>query len=99
MPITRLNHAVLYVRDARRSAAFYTEALGMAVRHAVGDGQAIFLCSPGSDNDHDLGLFSVGDEVGASPAGRETVGKGVERQRRRPSGTAGTCRFELSPPR
>jgi catechol-2,3-dioxygenase len=74
MPITRLNHAVLYVRDARRSAAFYTEALGMIVRHAVGDGQAIFLRSPGSDNDHDLGLFSVGDELGASLAGRNTVG-------------------------
>ena len=74
MPITRLNHAVLYVRDARRSAAFYTEALGMEVRHAMGDGRAIFLGSPGSDNDHDLGLFSVGDEVGASLAGRETVG-------------------------
>ena len=25
MPIQRLNHAVLYVRDVRRSAAFYTE--------------------------------------------------------------------------
>jgi catechol-2,3-dioxygenase len=74
MPITRLNHAVLYVRDARRSAAFYTEALGMTVRHAIGDGQAIFLRSPGSDNDHDLGLFSVGDEVGASLAGRNIVG-------------------------
>jgi catechol-2,3-dioxygenase len=74
MPVTRLNHAVLYVRDARRSAAFYTEALGMEVRHAMGDGRAIFLGSPGSDNDHDLGLFSVGDEVGASLAGRETVG-------------------------
>ena len=74
MPITRLNHAVLFVRDARRSAAFYTEALGMTVHHDIGDGQAIFLRSPGSDNDHDLGLFSVGDEVGASLAGRNTVG-------------------------
>jgi catechol-2,3-dioxygenase len=74
MPITRLNHAVLYVRDARCSAAFYTEALGMAVRHAVGEGRAIFLCSPGSANDHDLGLFSVGEDVGASLAGRQTVG-------------------------
>jgi catechol-2,3-dioxygenase len=74
MPISRLNHAVLYVRDARRSAVFYTEVLGMAVRHSVGDGRAIFLRSPGSDNDHDLGLFSVGDGVGSSLAGRETVG-------------------------
>ena len=28
MPIHRLNHAVLYVRDAERSAAFYHEVLG-----------------------------------------------------------------------
>src|SRR5258708_16830772 len=46
----------------------------MEVRHAVGDGRAIFLGSAGWDNDHDLGLFSVGDELGPSPAGRETVG-------------------------
>jgi catechol-2,3-dioxygenase len=74
MPITRLNHAVLYVRDARRSAAFYTEVLGLVVRHEIGEGQAIFLRSPGSDNDHDLGLFSVGEYVGASQAGSGTVG-------------------------
>ena len=29
--IRRLNHAVLYVRDARRSADFYREALGFEV--------------------------------------------------------------------
>jgi catechol-2,3-dioxygenase len=74
MPITRLNHAVLYVREARRSAAFYTEVLGLAIRHVMGDGKAIFLHSDGSDNDHDLGLFSVGDQVGSSEAGRGTVG-------------------------
>ena len=28
MPITRLNHAVLYVRDAARSAQFYADVLG-----------------------------------------------------------------------
>ena len=28
MPIQRLNHAVLYVRDVDRSVTFYTEALG-----------------------------------------------------------------------
>ena len=28
MPVTRLNHAVLYVRDAERTAAFFTEVLG-----------------------------------------------------------------------
>jgi catechol-2,3-dioxygenase len=74
MPITRLNHAVLYVRDARRSAAFYTDVLGFVVRHDVGDGQAMFLRAPNTDNDHDLGLFSVGAQVGGSQAGSGTVG-------------------------
>ena len=75
MPITRLNHAVLYVRDAKKSAAFYSDALGFR-RLPMGpegwDG-AIFMQAPGSTNDHDLGLFSVGD-VGPSQAGRATVG-------------------------
>ena len=31
MPITRLNHAVLYVRDVERSVAFYTDVLGFRV--------------------------------------------------------------------
>ncbi len=60
MTIRRLNHAVLYVRDARRAAAFYTQVLGFEVRAAMGE-HAIFLRADGSTNDHDLGLFSVGD--------------------------------------
>ncbi len=75
MPITRLNHAVLYVRDAKKSAAFYEDVLGFR-RLPIGpegwDG-AVFMQAPGSTNDHDLGLFSAG-EVGPSRAGRGTVG-------------------------
>ena len=58
--IRRLNHAVLWVRDARVSAAFYTEVLGFAVAGSIGD-RAIFLRAAGSGNDHDLGLFTIGD--------------------------------------
>src|SRR4051812_6106175 len=58
MAITRLNHAVLYVSDVERSAAFYRDVLGfrtvMAMRGAA------FLQAPGSTNDHDLGLFEIG---------------------------------------
>ena len=61
MSIKRLNHAVLYVRDAKASAAFYTDVLGFTVEADMGGGQAIFLRADGSDNDHDLGLFSVGE--------------------------------------
>src|SRR3954453_18471755 len=75
MPINRLNHAVLYVRDAERSAAFYREVLGFRpLSMAEGFKGAVFLQAPGSTNDHDLGLFSVGDNAGPSPAGRSSVG-------------------------
>lgn len=59
MTIKRLNHAVLYVSDAKRSAAFYTDVLGFTVRAALGD-QAFFLQADGSDNDHDLAVMQVG---------------------------------------
>ena len=59
MPIQRLNHAVLYVRDAQRSAAFYGDVLGF--RRLIDTPKAVFLQAPGSTNDHDLGLFSIGD--------------------------------------
>ena len=64
--IRRLNHAVLWVRDARRSAAFYTEVLGFRAVASMGD-QAVFLRAEGSDNDHDLGLFGVGARPPAPP--------------------------------
>ncbi len=65
IPVTRLNHAVLYVRDATVAAAFYARVFGFeVVEHAFG-GRAVFLRAAHSDNHHDLGLFSVGpDAVG-----------------------------------
>jgi catechol-2,3-dioxygenase len=74
MAITRLNHAVLYVRDAERSAAFYEDVLGFRRVDMGGLRGAVFLRAGGSANDHDLGLFTVGDGAGASAAGRQTVG-------------------------
>src|SRR5919112_1979729 len=72
VPIQRLNHAVLYVRDVDRSVAFYTEALGFRVKVALPG--AAFLQAAGSTNDHDLGLFAIGDGAADSAAGRGTVG-------------------------
>lgn len=72
MPVQRLNHAVLYVRDVSRSVAFYQEALGFRVVMAFPG--AAFLQAEGSSNDHDLGLFQIGEQAGPSPAGRSTVG-------------------------
>jgi catechol-2,3-dioxygenase len=73
VPIHRLNHAVLYVRDVARSAAFYREVLGFEVVMEIG-GKAAFLRAADSTNDHDIGLFEIGAQAGASGAGRTTVG-------------------------
>src|SRR6266496_3938364 len=76
MPITRLNHAVLYVSDLERSVRFYTEILGFRQIPMTPDAfrGAAFLQAPGSINDHDLGLFEIGSQAGPSGAGRSTVG-------------------------
>jgi len=60
MPVRRLNHAVLYIRDLARTVSFYRETLGFDVRTEI-PGRAAFLAAPGSTNDHDLGLFALGD--------------------------------------
>jgi catechol-2,3-dioxygenase len=73
MPIHRLNHAVLYVRDAERSARFYEDVLGFK-RLSMNLPGAVFLRAEGSNNDHDLGLFSIGEGAMASTAGRGAVG-------------------------
>jgi catechol-2,3-dioxygenase len=73
MAIKRMNHAVLYVRDADRTTDFYRDVLGFRV---VGEfpGTAKFLQAPDSTNDHDLALFTIGAQAGDSTAGRQTVG-------------------------
>jgi catechol-2,3-dioxygenase len=73
VPVHRLNHAVLYVRDVERSLIHYRDALGFRIVHSV-PGRAAFLQAPGSSNDHDLGLFAIGTGAGDSAAGRSTVG-------------------------
>ena len=73
MPVTRLNHAVLYVRDVERTREFYEHVLGFKTL-IWAPGQAAFFQAPGSTNDHDLGAFQIGAGAGASQAGRSTVG-------------------------
>jgi catechol-2,3-dioxygenase len=72
MAVHRLNHAVLYVSNVERSAAFYRDALGF--RTVMSSPGAAFLQAPDSTNDHDLGLFELGENAGPSAAGRSTVG-------------------------
>jgi catechol-2,3-dioxygenase len=71
--IKRLNHAVLYVRDAARAARFYQEVLGFVVTAHYGDRAYFLKTGPSTTNNHDLGLFSIGPDAPAPTRG-ERVG-------------------------
>ena len=70
--IRRLNHAVLFVKDVERAAAFYTDVLGFTEVTRVPQMSAVFLRAADSVNHHDLGLFGLG--ASAAPRQRRTVG-------------------------
>lgn len=74
MPITRMNHAVLYVRDARRTQAFYADVLGFipVIEHEAG--AYVFMRAPASENHHDIAFFTIGEQAGSTQAGKSTVG-------------------------
>jgi catechol-2,3-dioxygenase len=57
------------VRDAERSAEFYERVLGFRRVPLAEMRGAIFLQAPGSTNDHDLGLFTVGNRPKADGVG------------------------------
>jgi catechol-2,3-dioxygenase len=61
---------VLYVRDARRSAQFYTDAFGFVVVAEAGNGAMVFMRAAETENHHDLGLFSVGAQAPGPEQGR-----------------------------
>lgn len=72
IPVSRLNHAVLFVRDAEAAARWYGDAFGFEVAAREMGGRAVFLRAAGSTNHHDLGLFTVGP--GAPGPARGAVG-------------------------
>jgi catechol-2,3-dioxygenase len=74
MGIQGMNHAVLYVRDARRTAAFYRDVLGFAAVIEHPDGAFAFMRAPDSANHHDIAFFSIGADAAPSDAGTRTVG-------------------------
>lgn len=68
IPVTRLNHAVLYVRDLDRAVRFYQTAFGFEEIAREG-GMMAFLRAAGSSNHHDLGLMAVGPNAPRPPRG------------------------------
>ena len=74
MPITRMNHAVLYVRDATVTQRFYADVLGFSTIIEHPQGAFVFMRAPASDNHHDIAFFTIGAGAGPSDAGRSTVG-------------------------
>jgi catechol-2,3-dioxygenase len=71
--ITRLNHAVLYVRSAAAIAEFYQRVLGFQLVIADRQDRFAFLRAAKSQNHHDLALFSIGAQAGP-PSGGRSVG-------------------------
>ncbi|MFD8074915.1 VOC family protein [Streptomyces sp. NBC_00510] len=69
MPVRRLNHAVLYIRDVTRSVEFYTAVFGFEVDVEI-PGRAAFLSAEDTLNDHDLGLFAIGPDAPGPEQGR-----------------------------
>jgi catechol-2,3-dioxygenase len=73
MSITGMNHAVLYVRDAKRHQKFYEDVLDF-VTVIDGPGPFVFMRGPASPNHHDVAFFTIGEGAGDSQAGKQTVG-------------------------
>ena len=69
IPVSNLNHAVLFVRDASVAAEFYGRVFGFEIVANEMGGKAIFMRAAGGDNHHDLGLFSVGPDAPRAPRG------------------------------
>ena len=69
MAITRLNHAVLFVRDADAAADFYRRAFGFEELARPEGVRAVFMRAPAGGNHHDLGLFEVGPQAVRPPRG------------------------------
>jgi catechol 2,3-dioxygenase len=74
MEVKELGHVVLYVRDVKRSAAFYRDVLGWRQILPV-DGydrawRAAAFNAPSGRTHHELLLIEVGEDAAGQPEGR-----------------------------
>src|ERR1700694_3004942 len=67
IPIKRINHAVLTVRDLDRSVRFYRDVFGFEEIARAG-GQMAFMRAPGSPNHHDIGFLALGARAERPPS-------------------------------
>jgi catechol 2,3-dioxygenase len=69
MSVKELGHLVLYVRDVKRSAAFYGDVLGWESVLPAGAGAPVAAFSSGRTH-HELLLIEVGEGAAPLPQGR-----------------------------
>jgi catechol-2,3-dioxygenase len=73
IPVKRLNHVALKVRDLDASVGFYTRVMGFTEDVGrFGNDVIAFLRAPGSTNHHDLALLKIGPN--ATDADARSVG-------------------------
>jgi catechol-2,3-dioxygenase len=73
IPVKRLNHVALKVRDLDASVGFYTRVMGFTEDVGrFGNDVIAFLRAPGSTNHHDLALLKIGAK--ATDASARSVG-------------------------
>jgi len=70
MGVIELGHAVLYVRDAETSRAFYGDVLGWPVVATINVGGARAVAFSAGRTHHELLLIEVGPDASPLPVGR-----------------------------
>ena len=88
--ISGMNHAVLYVRDARRHQKFYADVLGFNTV-IDGAGAYVFMRAPESANHHDIVFFSIGEDAGPPRPAAARSACTTSRGRSAPSMSWPTC--------
>jgi catechol-2,3-dioxygenase len=68
--VSRIDHAVYWVKDVERSRDFYMRMLGLQL--VMCDSRVCLLRAQGSEQHHDMGLFQTGSQAPRAASG--TVG-------------------------
>jgi catechol-2,3-dioxygenase len=69
IPVTGLNHIVLYVRNLEVSVEFYKSIFGLVEVSRTKNNKMSFLRVVGSPNHHDIALIALGEKAPSPPRG------------------------------